>query len=303
MKKIILFIMSLFVFVTMAEAQLLYKISHKSLESSSYIVGTYHIAPETFIDSIPGAREAIELTEQVCGEVVMSEMESQENLQKVKAAMMLPDGKKLEDMLTVEEMQKLNKYMTKVVGADFTNPLIAKEMGCLTPSALATQLQLLQYIKMTPGFNPLKLIDAAFQNIAVKNNKPVIGLETVDFQIGVLYGTSFERGKQQLFCMINNDKYYAGLMKDLAAAYFSQDIDALYELTEEKMGNDCDSTPEEEEALLYARNADWAEKIPAIIADTPTLFVVGAAHLSGERGVLKLLKDKGYVVEPLMLFK
>ena len=92
-------------------------------------------------------------------------------------------------------------------------------------------------------------------------------------------------------------------MKNLAAAYFSQDIDALYELTEEKMGNDCDSTPEEEETLLYARNADWAEKIPAIIADTPTLFVVGAAHLPGERGVLKLLKDKGYVVEPLMLFK
>ena len=78
---------------------------------------------------------------------------------------------------------------------------------------------------------------------------------------------------------------------------------SLYELTEEKMGNDCDSTPEEEEALLYARNADWTEKIPAIIADTPTLFVVGAAHLPGERGVLKLLKKKGYTVEPLMLFR
>ena len=128
MKKIILFIMSLFVFVTMADAQLLYKISHKNLEMSSYIVGTYHIAPETFIDSIPGAREALELTEQVCGEVVMSEMESQENLQKVKAAMMLPDGKKLEDMLSVEEMKKLNKYMTKVVGADFTNPLIGSHL-------------------------------------------------------------------------------------------------------------------------------------------------------------------------------
>ena len=62
-------------------------------------------------------------------------------------------------------------------------------------------------------------------------------------------------------------------------------------------------TPEEEEALLYARNADWADKIPAIIADKSTLFVVGAAHLPGERGVLELLRAKGYVVEPLMIFR
>ena len=303
MKKVFLSILLLCASVATSEAQLLYKISHESLKQSSYIVGTYHIAPESFIDSIPGAREVIGLAEQVCGEVVMSEMENKENQKKVKEAMMLPDGKKLEDVLTPDEMKKLNTYMKKTVGVDLTNPMIAKEMGGLTPSAMATQLQLLQYIKMTPGFNPMKLIDAAFQNCAIKEKKSVIGLETVDFQIEVLYGTTIERGKQQLLCLINNSRYYSRQMKDLAAAYFAQDIDALYELTEEKMGNMCDSTPEEEEALLYARNADWAEKIPAIIADKSTLFVVGAAHLPGERGVLELLRNDGYVVEPLMIFR
>ena len=30
-----------------------------------------------------------------------------------------------------------------------------------------------------------------------------------------------------------------------------------------------------------------------------TLFVVGAAHLVGEKGVLQLMRDAGYVVEPV----
>lgn len=41
------------------------------------------------------------------------------------------------------------------------------------------------------------------------------------------------------------------------------------------------------------------EKMPSIMKETPTLFVVGAGHLPGTNGVLKLLKEKGYTVEPM----
>lgn len=43
----------------------------------------------------------------------------------------------------------------------------------------------------------------------------------------------------------------------------------------------------------------WIEKMPSIMKETPTLFVVGAGHLPGTNGVLKLLKEKGYTVEPM----
>lgn len=298
MRKIFLSLLLLLAFAVNVNAQLLYRITGKGLEKPSYIIGTYHIAPASFADSIPGAQVALETVEQVCGEVVMSEMESRESQKRVKAAMTLPDGKSLADVLSESEMEAVNTYMKQTIGMDLTNPLLKKEMGSLTPAALATQLQLLQYIKMTPGFNPMKLIDAYFQKAAVKAKKPVIGFETVDFQINLLYeSVTLERGKQQLFCMIENSEYYALQMQELAAAYFSQDMDVIAEIAEEKMGNMCDSTPEEDEALIYARNADWAEKIPAIVAGKATLFVVGAAHLPGERGVLELLRQKGYVVE------
>ena len=53
------------------------------------------------------------------------------------------------------------------------------------------------------------------------------------------------------------------------------------------------------EALLDNRNKAWIEKMPAIMKDAPTLFVVGAGHLPGSNGVLKLLKQQGYTVEPM----
>nr|WP_152378338.1 TraB/GumN family protein [Flavobacterium haoranii] len=33
--------------------------------------------------------------------------------------------------------------------------------------------------------------------------------------------------------------------------------------------------------------------------DKPTFFGVGAAHLAGEEGVIKLLRKQGYKVEPV----
>ncbi len=280
------------------DAQLLYRISGNGLEKPSYIVGTYHLAPASFADSIPGAQAALDEVEQVCGEVDMDEMQSMTGMQKVMAAMMLPDGKSLSDILTEEQMGKLNSFMTETLGADLSNPMVAAQLGKMTPAAISTQLQMVQYMKMTPGFNPSAMIDSYFQVVAKNAGKPVIGFETVEFQISLLYtGTPLERQKEQLMCMLDNQEYNLMIMKNLTEAYFSQNLEKVLEVTEEKLGNSCDSTMEEDEALIYGRNATWAEKVPAIIGDKSTLIVVGAAHLPGERGVLELLRKAGYTVE------
>lgn len=298
MKKLFLSLVLAFVSIVCANAQLLYKISHKNIEKPSYIVGTYHLAPASFIDSIPGAKDVLNAVDVVCGEVVMSEMESRENQKKVQQAIMLPDGKSLTDIFTTDEMQRINEYMDNLLGMNLNNPILKSQMGKMTPMALSTQLQLVQYMKITPKFNPLKLIDAHFQNVAKKAGKQVVALETVDSQIEILYkGATIERQKQQLLCMVDNSEYYALQMKELAAAYFAKDMQKLNEVTEEKIGNSCDSTTEEDEALIYGRNAAWVETMPAMMGRASTLFVVGAAHLSGEKGVLELLTAKGYTVE------
>lgn len=300
MKRLFFTLFFTVVAVVCVNAQLLYRISGNGLDKPSYIVGTYHLAPASFADSIPGAKAALDEVGQVCGEVDMAEMQSMAGLQKVMAAMMLPDGQSLSDILTKEQLDKLNAFMMETLGTDLNNPMVAAQLGKMTPVAISTQLQMVQYMKMTPGFNPTEMIDSYFQNAARAAGKSVIGFETVDFQISVLYtGTSIERQKEKLMCMLDNQEYNFMIMKNVTEAYFSQDMEKICEVTEEKLGNSCDNTPGEDEALIYGRNADWAEKMPEIMSSGSTLFVVGAAHLPGERGVIELLKNKGYLVEPV----
>ena len=54
MKKLMIISLALVSMFTSANAQLLYKISGKDLKSPSYIVGTYHLAPVSFVNAIEG---------------------------------------------------------------------------------------------------------------------------------------------------------------------------------------------------------------------------------------------------------
>ena len=114
MKKLFAFVLLVAFFALGANAQLLYKISGKGLEKPSYIVGTYHLANVKFVDSIPGIRQAMADVEQVYGEVATSEMHAPDNLMKMQQAMFLPDGKTLSDVLTKEEMGKINFFINNV---------------------------------------------------------------------------------------------------------------------------------------------------------------------------------------------
>ena len=51
--------------------------------------------------------------------------------------------------------------------------------------------------------------------------------------------------------------------------------------------------------MIVARNRNWLPKIQAEAAKKPTLFAVGTAHLIGNQGLIMLLRESGYQVEPL----
>ena len=130
-----------------APAQLLYKISGHGLTSPSYIVGTYHLAPVSFVDSIPGIRQAMADCQQVYGELIMDEMMSPDSVAMIQQAMMLPDGITIDKLLSADEMNRLNAYLKKLMGMDMTNPMLAQQLNKMTPSALTTTFSLFSFIK------------------------------------------------------------------------------------------------------------------------------------------------------------
>jgi hypothetical protein len=281
-----------------AQAQLLYKISGNGLTAPSYIIGTYHVAPVSFVDSVPGIRQVLADVAQVYGELDMTDLLSPDNIQKMQAAMMLPEGTTLTSLLSEDEMSRLNARLREVIGADMTNPMVAQQLNQLSPMTLSTQLSVLNFMKKTPGFDPNNLFDSYFQKVATEQGKGVGGLENLEFQIKMLYqGKSLERQKELLMCQIDNWDFMEQMTDNVIKAFFNQDLNAIKEAMDMKMGSSCDSTPEEEGQLIDDRNANWIQQMPAIMQAKPTLFAVGAGHLPGDKGLLHILKTAGYSVE------
>ena len=298
MKKLVLMgLVALMSLMGGVNAQLLYKISGNGLEKPSYIVGTYHLAPGNFADSIPGLKDAFASCKQIYGELDMQDALSNENRDKLEKAQILPEGTTLSSLLTKEQMDRVNTLMRETIGADMTNPMLAAQFDKMTPMALSTTLTVFAFIKKSPNFNPMNLLDSHLQLLAQKQGMVIKGLETVDFQVEVLYGSSLEKQVEELMCVVDNFDDVVEMAEFVTAAYFSQDLDQLLDVTNEEGEGPCASSPESNDNLIYNRNANWVKAMPDIMQQAPTFFAVGAAHLCGDRGVLRLLEQAGYKIE------
>lgn len=298
MKKLLATIAILASSAMAANAQLLYRISGAGLGKASYVFGTFHIASTQFVDKVAGIRQAMDETSQVYGEIEWDNMTNPDSLMAMQASMMLPEGQTLKQLLKPETYRKLDKTITSLMGVGLSNPVVEQQMGRLRPAVLTTQLQMLMYMKNHMGeFDPTSTIDQYFQTQAKNNGEPVGGLETLSFQASLMYGGDLKRQAVQLECLLDNADYYTQLMERMGKAYYAQDTKTLYDIMDEKLSATCDATPEEKAELIDKRNARWAEALPAIMAQRPTLFVVGAGHLPGQNGLVALLQKKGYTVE------
>ena len=274
------------------QAQLLWKVSGNGLTQPSYIMGTHHLSPLSIKDSIAGMKQALNDTKQVYGELLMSEVQKPAIMQLMQKAMIIVGDTTFKSLFTPEEYDMINKYSKENLMFDIAM------MPKVKPAFLSNNLIVILYMKHVGGFNPQEQLDTYFQTLATDNGKKVGALETPEFQFNLLYnGSSLTRQAQSLLCMLNNIDKNIDQMKRLTAYYNAQDLDAMYKLSEELQGDECDPLPGEKEAMINHRNKDWAKKLPTIMKEAPTFIAVGALHLPGKEGLLNLLKQQGYKIE------
>lgn len=295
MRKILVVLLALLPF-SMVHSQLLWRISGGGLSEPSYMLGTFHLAPGTIVDSIAGFHDAFDHIRQVCGEVVTEEMLKAENLQRVQEAMFLPEGVTIQSLLSKEEMNALNQFTMDLMGVDFSNPLVGGQLSRLIPAALNTDFSVMMYKKHNPQFTPNNGIDNYVQQLGKEKGYAAVGLESLDDQIEVLFKSqTIERQKELLMCMVKHRDYMEMFTEKLVKAYYAQDLSSIEALGDERLNDGCDNTDEENEILIDNRNLRWVKAMPGIM-QTPTLFAVGAAHLIGEKGLVALLREAGYEV-------
>ena len=275
-----------------ANAQLLWKVSGNGLEKPSYIFGTHHLAPYSVMEQIEGLKPAFDETSQVVGELKMSDMQSPTAMQLMQQQMMMADDKTTKSLFTADEYAMINKYVKENMQFDLN------QMPKIKPAFITNNIVVLLYMKNVKGYNPQEQLDTYFQIKALENGKTVEGLETMEFQIDLLFNsTTAERQAELLSCTLADIDKTIENTKKLTDAYMAQDLKAILEIAEKREGTKCDPTAEEMEALTDKRNIAWMKKLPAMMKEQPTFVAVGALHLVGDKGLINLFKEAGYTIE------
>ena len=293
MKRLSL-ILALAVLALAAQAQLLWKVSGNNLSRPSYILGTYHCAPASMIDKIPGMDQAFEGCDVVVGEIENENMLDPKSQALAAQAMIAPRDSTLDKLFTPEEYSIVEQVFNKYFGAMGVK---LKQMNMMKPSAISTQMQAMQAIKYFPTLNVNDLIDMAVQNRANEAGKPSLAFETIEEQINLLFNAPLTEQAQDLLEACKKDDLFMTQSSKLVEAYMAQDLSQLETIiTDPEIGGDDAETMD---ALIYDRNRNWAEKLATMMPERSCLVCVGAGHLPGNQGLLQLLRDRGYTVEPM----
>ena len=288
MKRVLVIIAFVLIAAQSANAQLLWKISGRGIEKPSYILGTHHAVPFTYCDSIPGLMKAFEEVDYVIGEfdmVKMGEM-SPAQIQNMQKMMMMPADTSLLSLFSEEEKNLLDAYLKETLGAEL------QMFSAMKPMTIMVTVQNKILMDIIPDIASMTGMDKYMQTLAVGKDKKVGGLETMEYQMNLLYGNSLEEQADALLEMAQNGNSKE-LMTELTVAYKTQNLDALWSVFKDQM------TSYEYDALVSERNKNWKKQIVELLPVQSSLFVVGSGHLPGEKGMIKLLKKAGYKVKPV----
>lgn len=135
-------------------------------------------------------------------------------------------------------------------------------------------------------------VEAMLDARAKDRRIPRLGLETLDFQLGLFTGQSETQQMQFLDTVVKGLPEMKGLIEAMVTAWSAGDADRLAALL-----NADEDGPAFAEMMLYSRNRTWAQWIEARMDQPGTVFLaVGAGHLAGPRSVGDLLTRDGYRV-------
>ncbi len=273
------------------DATLLWELRGPGIRKASYVFGTIHMIGEKDFVLTDATKEALSKSKTLVMEIDLSEMLASS----MKMLTMAPmrDGKKLKDLISEEDYQLVKTYFAEEAQSAELKLLPFETIENWKPMLLQSFL----YQDMIEG--PVKAYEMEFLNLGKANEMEFGGLETIEDQIGVFEKIPYKDQAEALVEMIKDIQSGKNTGKNefekLVEMYKSQDIDGMVEMS----GEQFEQMDNAEDALLNNRNKNWIPQIIERAKKEPTFFAVGAAHLGGENGVIRLLMQEGYYLIPV----
>lgn len=257
------------------ENSLLWKIEGNGIKPS-YLFGTIHLIAQGDYFMNQPTKDAFAAMDQVVLELDMDDPKMQMDMF---AHATMKDGMTLDKLVTPEEYKQVDEFMTATLGGGLE--MFKSWQPILLSGILATK-----FIEGPPAS-----YEGSFIQMAGESKKEILGLETVEEQLGAMGNISYEDQAKMLMESINDMDEAKKIFADLVATYKRQDVAGL-----QKMMIDQSGGVDFASALLDSRNEDWIPKIGNFAKDKSTFFAVGSGHLGGAKGVINLLRKAGYKV-------
>lgn len=261
---------------------LLWEVSGKGLKEPSYLFGTFHLMCKGDILISEQLKKAINNSDKVYMEL---DMDDPSVMLGGLLMMNMKGGKKLKDLYTPEEYEKLSNFFK-----DSLHMPIGF-MEHTKPYFLVAML----YPKMMPCKN-VSGVEEQLMKLAKAGQKEIKGLETMQFQASVFDSIPYEEQAKELMKSIDSIDVYAKYFDTMVHVYKSQQLNDMQDLfTKSEYGME-----EHQDILLDNRNKNWVGQLKTIMKEKPVFVAVGAGHLVGEKGLIALLKKEGYTLRPLV---
>lgn len=262
---------------------LLFRIEHAG-QRPSYLFGTMHVADPEILDLPQPVREAFDGARRVALEIVWDGVAAEYMID----AARLPEGQNLADMIGPE----LFAAVLDRLGGFGVDP---EELQKLRPWAVGFLLGG-EVTRFRPGQPGDRYLDEWLRNEAGMDGKLVYGLEKPAEHLA-----PFERltdaEERAFLASALDDRADRKVVDDMKALYLACDTAGLARLVE---SGESDMDPALREAftryLIVERNEKMVARMEKLLARGDLFAAVGALHLPGEEGMLRLLEERGYRV-------
>ncbi|MBD3637330.1 MAG: TraB/GumN family protein [Crocinitomicaceae bacterium] len=259
---------------------LLWRIEGEGI-TTSYMYGTMHMIEAEYYHFTDKMTKEIESSDAIIMEVggMPNPLETLE--------LMKLDSGDIRSVFTDEQMRIIVEFFDKELGTD--PDAFFKTYGEMKPFFI------LQGITQHYFEGETESYDLDIMSIAGQKEIPLIGLETLDEQLGFFDIIPQEAMANMIVESIENYKKEKKSTAKMMKAYSEQKVDKLIPI----MKKQSPEFMEFSDIFLYNRNKAWVPKVMKEMADKKCFIAVGAAHLFGEGGLIDLLRKEGLTITPV----
>jgi uncharacterized protein YbaP (TraB family) len=267
----------------MQESSLLWKIEGPGIQKGSYLFGTMHLIEKQYFIFPDKLEKIVKKTDKL-----VMELAGLPNQLEAMKYVTLTEGT-FADFFSKEQMDSILVWAKAEL--NMSEEAFTKTMSKMKPFVVVQMATQIHFMGKTESY------EMSFEKIARENDIAIAGFETIAEQMGIFDKMTNEQQTEMVMETIRDPKKGIEVTQKMQKLYQGQNVDSLYLMIQEEGG----TMTEDQATILDDRNERWIPMIEEMAKKEKLFIAVGAGHLGGPKGVIRLLEQKGYILTPVKI--